>query len=341
MSRSDTLTSGVFEADFDLSGTVSAPSVNGMLTARDLRASQISAPSLTGEITGYPIGSMLDLRIDAPVVVIADQTLNDVHAIAALSGTSIVLTELSANQPGMPGAITGHGTYDIDSGMYMVSLGGNDWRLVPTAEQPLSGRVNLTFEGSGTTTAPRGIGTLTVSDATWQETALGTVDAAVELDGQIAHINARVPEFDATATGRVELNAPYSAAVTLNAGRLDLARALQGIETPTPVTGTAGLAIRFDGPLETWRTGAGQLDITALDAMAGNLASASGQPGEGQVRARARLRRQSRGGRRRNAALGVGRPRRVRARAGRLGRARDADRRGRRGGACGRGDRTH
>ena len=53
---------------------------------------------------------------------------------------------------------------------------------------------------------------------------------------------------------------------------LDLARALQGIETPTPVSGTAGLVIRFDGPLETWRTGSATLDVTALDAMAGNLA---------------------------------------------------------------------
>ena len=37
-----------------------------------------------------------------------------------MNGTSIVLTELSANQPGAPGVVTGRGTYDTDSGMYMV-----------------------------------------------------------------------------------------------------------------------------------------------------------------------------------------------------------------------------
>jgi outer membrane protein assembly factor BamA len=269
--QADTVTSGVFEADFDLSGTVSAPTVNGTLTARDLRASRISALSLTGEITGDPIGSMLDLRVDAPVVVIADQSLDGLHATATLSGTSIALTELSARQPGAPGAITGRGTYNTDSGMYTMTLGGNDWQLVPTAEQPLSGRVNLTFEGSGTADAPRGTGTIVVSDATWQDMALGAVDAAVELDGRTARIDARAPDFDAAATGRVELESPYNAALTLNAGRLDLTRALQGIEMPTPVTGTVGLAIRFDGPLETWRTGAAQIDVAAFDAMAGNL----------------------------------------------------------------------
>ena len=140
-----------------------------------------------------------------------------------------------------------------------------------TAEQPLAGRLNLRFEGSGTTAAPRGSGTLTVADAVWQEMALGTVDASVELDGQTARIEARAPQFDATATGRVTIDAPYTAAVTVNAGRLDLARVLQGIDTPTPVSGTAGLVLRFDGPLETWRTGSATLDVTALDAMAGNL----------------------------------------------------------------------
>ena len=125
------MTSGVFEADFDLSGTISAPSVNGTLAARDLSASQISAASLTGEVSGHPLESMLDMQIDAPAVVIADQALNDVHATAALTGTSIVLTELSANQPGAGGAITGSGSYDIDNGTYMVSLGGDDWQLLP------------------------------------------------------------------------------------------------------------------------------------------------------------------------------------------------------------------
>ena len=104
--------------------------------------------------------------------------------------------------------VTGHGTYDIDSGMYTVTLGGTDWQLMPTAEQPLAGRLNLRFEGSGTTAAPRGSGDADSSDAVWQETALGTVDASVELDGQTARIEARAPEFDATATGRVRSMRP-------------------------------------------------------------------------------------------------------------------------------------
>ena len=58
-------------------------------------------------------------------------------------------------------------------------------------------------------------------------------------------------------------------------GQLDLARALQGIETPTPVSGTAGLALRFEGPLETWRTGSAHARCHRARRTAGNLDSAS------------------------------------------------------------------
>jgi outer membrane protein assembly factor BamA/autotransporter translocation and assembly factor TamB len=274
----DAVAGGTVEGDVVFDGALADPSIRGRARISRLSGPQFDMDVLTGVFSGRPLSRRLEFAVDAPSLVVADQGLNDVRATGTLAGTSIVLTGLSANQPGAAGVMTGRGTYDIDSGMYRVSLGGNDWQLRPTAEQPLSGRVNLTFDGSGTTDAPGGTGTLALSDGTWQDMALGSVDASVELDGQSARINARAPDFDATATGRVELAAPYAAAVTLNAGRLDLARALQGIETPTPVTGTAGFVLRFDGPLESWRTGSAQLDVTALDATAGNLPLELAQP---------------------------------------------------------------
>jgi hypothetical protein len=122
-----------------------------------------------------------------------------VRATGTLNGTSIALSKLSARQPDAAGVITAQGTYDTGSGMYTVSLGGNEWQLLPTAEQPLAGRVTLRFDGAGTADAPRGTGTLTVSDAAWQDMMLGTVDAKVELDGQTARVDAMAPQFDATA----------------------------------------------------------------------------------------------------------------------------------------------
>ena len=267
----DAVATGTVEGAVVFTGAMADPAVRGRARISNLSGPQFQAGVLDGVFAGRPLSQGLEFSIEAPSALVADQGLNDLRAMGTMNGTSIVLTELSASQPGAPGMVSGHATYDTGSGIYTVTLGGSDWQLMPTAEQPLAGRLNLRFEGTGTTDAPRGSGTLTVADAMWQETALGTVDATVELDGQTARIEARAPQFDTTATGRVSIDAPYNAAVTVNAGQLDLARVLQGIDTPTPVSGTAGLVLRFDGPLETWRTGSATLDVTALEAMAGNL----------------------------------------------------------------------
>ena len=274
----DAITSGVFGADFDLGGTLAAPSITGQVTASDVAGSQVSVASLTAAVSGQPLEPMLDVRIDAPALVIAGQSLNDVRAVGTMSGTSIALTDLSANQPGAPGVVTGSGSYDVDTGGYTVVLGGMEWQLMPTADQPLAGRLTLGFEGSGTVDAPRGSGDLRLTDAVWQEMNLGTIDASVELEGQSAVIDARAPDFDATASARVQLDAPYATAAVVNSGRLDLARVLQGIDTPAPVAGTAGLMLRFDGPLDAWRTGTARLEMTSLDATAGNLPLRLAQP---------------------------------------------------------------
>jgi putative ABC transport system permease protein len=268
----DVVTAGTLEGAVAFTGTLADPSIRGRARIEGLVGRQLEVTTLDGLFAGRPLSQQLEFTADAPTAVIADQRLNDVKAAGTLQGTSVALSELSARQPDASGAITGRGTYDTRSGMYAVTLGGTDWQLLPTAEQPLAGRLNLSFEGAGTADAPRGTGTLAVSDAAWQDMALGMVDAKVELDGQTARIDARAPQFDATASGRVTIDAPYNAALTVNAGQLDLTRVLQGIETPTPVSGTAGLELRFDGPLETWRTGSATLDVTALDARAGNLA---------------------------------------------------------------------
>lgn len=267
----DVVTSGTLEGAVAFTGTLADPSIRGRARIDGLTGRQLEVNAADSVFSGRPLSQQLEFTVDAPTAVIADQRLNDVKAIGTLDGMSIALSELSARQPEASGVMTGQGTYDTGSGMYTVTLGGNDWQLLPTAERPLAGRVNLRFEGAGTADAPRGTGKLTLGDATWQEMTLGTVDATVELDGQTARIDAQAPQFDATATGRVTIDAPYNAALTVNAGQLDLTRVLQGIETPTPVSGTAGLVLRFDGPLETWRTGSATLDVTALDAMAGNL----------------------------------------------------------------------
>ena len=267
----DAITSGLVEANFELGGRLEAPSIEGQIVATDVAGAQVSAESVTASVSGQPLEPLINLQFDAPALLAGGQVLNAVNGSAVVNRTSITLNGLSAIQPGSTGELTGRGTYDTDSQRFTVQLAAADWQVVPTEDQPISGRVNLGFSGEGTVETPRGQGTLTLRDARWRQTTLGAVDASVDLAGRSALIEARAPDFDATVAARVALDAPYAATLTANTGRLDLARALQGIDTPAPVSGTVGLAIRFDGPFEAWRSGSATLDVTSLDATAGQL----------------------------------------------------------------------
>ena len=147
--------------------------------------------------------------------------MNDVRSVGSFAGTVITVDELLASQPSSPGLITGTGRYDLRSGEYIASIEGTEWQLVPTAEQPLAGRVNLRFTGTGTASEPRGTGQVAVRGATWQGQALGDLEAMAQLNGRVATIQARAPEFQTTADARVAVDAPYVATVDVLAQQVD------------------------------------------------------------------------------------------------------------------------
>lgn len=267
----DAVTAGILEADIDLGGSLTGPSIIGRAMVRDLVGPQLVAESFDARVVGQPFQPRLDFTIEAPEIVVAGQSLDDVRATGMVTGTSVVLNTLSARQPAGIGFVTGSGAYDLDAGEYTASIDGADWQLAPTAERPLAGRLNFRFAGSGTTDKPRGTGQVTLADAMWQDLLLGHVEASAQLDGRAALIDARAADFDATATARVQLDAPYAALVTARTGRLDLARVLTNVETPAPVAGSASLALGFEGPLDAWRTGSAEVDVISLDATAGEL----------------------------------------------------------------------
>ena len=208
----------------------------------------------------------------------AGQRLNGVRAAGLMTGTSIVLDELSAHQPTGPGVLALRGAYDLNAGEYTVSIDGAEWVLAATADQPLGGRMHIRFAGAGTAKNPRGTGHVTLADARWQGVMWGDLDASVRLDGQVADIDAKAPDFDAVAIARVQLDAPYAALVDAQTGSLDLARVLQDVETPGLIAGSANLAVHFEGPLDRWRAGSVALDVASLDAIAGDLPIHLAQP---------------------------------------------------------------
>lgn len=86
-----------------------------------------------------------------------------------------------------------------------------------------------------------------------------------------ARMRAKLDDFSASATGAIDLRAPYHAAFAITAPSVDIARALRGIETPVTIAGTVAATAHVEGPLEAWQRGRAEVEVTAIDALAGSL----------------------------------------------------------------------
>ena len=281
------LSEGRLEAQFDVAGPLADPRAMGNALLTDIAGEGFGVPSVRAEIAGRPIRPDLTYSIEGPSATVSGQRLSDVRASGRLTdaagsvpgtrpanadGLAVFVDTLTASQADGPGRISGTASYEISSTRYSASIDGMDWQVVPTDELPASGIVYLRFTGMGTTDAPRGEGQVIVREASWQGNALGGLEADVTLDGgPAALIEARAPDFSATAAARVDIAAPHRAVVDLKADGLDLARVLRDIETPTPIAGQTTATVHFEGTIAEWRAGTGALEVTSLDATAGDL----------------------------------------------------------------------
>jgi outer membrane protein assembly factor BamA/autotransporter translocation and assembly factor TamB len=198
---------------------------------------------------------------------------------ARLSGTfarmqvafSASSDNLRLTNPQADGPVALTGTFDTGSERYTFDATLNGWMLTPTTDLPVTGRVNATIRGSGRAAAVMADGEVMAADLAWQDVAIGDVTATVAVDPKVAHIKAQIPQFNTIAEGQVGIPAPYMTSMTARVDDLDLARVIGTFETPVRVAGTTSLMLRAEGPLEEWRAGTADLEISRFDAMAGDL----------------------------------------------------------------------
>ncbi len=93
-----------------------------------------------------------------------------------------------------------------------------------------------------------------------------------------ANIDARAPELNARVTARVGVRAPYQTSADLRADNVDFGRFIPSSASPTPLTGRVTAAAHADVPLAEWRDGSARVDVTSLDAAAGNLPITLAEP---------------------------------------------------------------
>ena len=267
----EVVSTGTLSAAFTLGGRISSPQIDGSIDARDLAGMQFSAGQLRATVAGDVTMPSLSFRADSPSLVVADEQLTDVRVGGLLNRKLLTLETLAASQPVSSGQLSAAGTYNLQTTQYDARVDVTRWTIAATPERPFAAALDATFTGTGSTNQPYGMGSVRATNVSWNGTSFGDLTADVKLDGQDANIQARAPLFNSELTARVNAKAPYQTTVDISGDDIDLTTVIPPSSSPTPLAGRVSIRAHADVPLSAWREGAAQLDITTLDASAGDL----------------------------------------------------------------------
>jgi outer membrane protein assembly factor BamA len=158
-----------------------------------------------------------------------------------------------------------------------------DWRALQPDLQ-LEGTADLALQVQGPVDALTARGRVNIENASYAGVGLGAVMADIQGDANVLAIDLTSPELNTRATAKVTLAGDRRAAVEVHVDNADLARLTRDAGAPVALTGRVSLTARGEGPLDDWRRGTADLDLTALDARVGDLPVRLASPGRATYR---------------------------------------------------------
>jgi outer membrane protein assembly factor BamA/autotransporter translocation and assembly factor TamB len=234
----DAVPTGTATAEATVSGTLGRPRFQMTGSGRNLARAPIAGVDVDLTAEGTPQQIAIDARLrqgDANVAIVSGNVWpEDRRLTARVSGT----------------------LRDVRS-------------LMP--DSPVAGTVDLDLQADGPFDALTARGTATVTGARYDDFDLGRLDATIAVDSSAARIGVVSPDFNARATADIARPEMQQAAVTLNVNEADLARLLGGRTMPAELRGRIGLSGRAQVPFDDWRRGTASIELTQLDARAGEL----------------------------------------------------------------------
>lgn len=225
--------------------------------------------TLSGTFDAY----RLDTVINGRSLTWAGQPIDRASATAVVTADAIDVTALQLFQGA--GFLDGRVRYEWASGAYAANLKGDrlSWQgslLSPNDTQAIFA---IRFDGAGTTAHPQGTAridfALTGGDA---GTLIGAGDATAELDGDQAHIIARLPSIGALINADVATSSPYDYRLAANLDRFELQKLSPFIGAiEAEIIGFATGTVTASGRLADDRDRVAFVNITELDAGIGGV----------------------------------------------------------------------
>src|SRR5262245_13923966 len=214
---------------------------------------------------------------------VAGQTINSLAADGRLDGSELTIDRLLVESEG--GRLDASGTLDLARETYTTKASAVELPIHPVlgnngeAETPLSGRLNGTFEGTGSFQQLGGRGRLSVSGATWQTSDFGNVSSDVTLAGRAATFTLEAPDIALTGRGAIGLDPEGAVSVSASWAPADVAAVAQRLSIDVPVSGAVSLGLEWTGTREHIDRGRGQLSVNRADLAIADQKFSLAQPG--------------------------------------------------------------
>ena len=215
----------------------------------------------------------LDTVINGRALTWAGQPIDRVTAKAIVTGDAIDVSSLQVFQGA--GYLDGRVRYEWETGAYAANLKGDrlSWQGSLLAPNDTQAIFAIKFDGAGTTAHPKGTASidfaLTGGDA---GTLIGAGDATAELDGDQAHVVARLPGIGALINADIATASPYDYRLAAQLDRFELQKLSPFIGAiEAEIIGFATGTVTASGRLADDRDRVAFVNITELDAGIGGV----------------------------------------------------------------------
>lgn len=183
------------------------------------------------------------------------EAVSKISAQGSYLGQSLKLNSFSINSPA--GAITGSGTYDLNSKKFALEARGNGLDIakiqhLQTTSGPFGGRLNFSLTASGTRETPQVEGKAAITQLAYKGQDLGTLNlTAHTVNHQLVYdASSHLDAAQISIHGQTAFTDPYLTQTNFQFSRLDIAALfrmahLEGISAQSALGGTGSL----QGPL--------------------------------------------------------------------------------------------
>jgi outer membrane protein assembly factor BamA/autotransporter translocation and assembly factor TamB len=237
-SATQTVVSGRLNAVASLSGTLAKPALDVMASGRGLSAFDVPDITIEAKATGNLERAVVEARIQ-------QRSVNT----AEIKGT------VWPNEARLDAGVTG-----------TVS----DWSAIASTA-PVAGTADVRLDARGPFQAIAARGSVSVTNARYDEAVLGPLDAQIALDAGVAHMTLSAPDFGATVQADVRIGGSRSAVVDLQVVDAPFDRLLNAGGLAADMSGRLSLTAHAEGVVDNWRDGVAAVEVSAFEGRSGAL----------------------------------------------------------------------